>query len=94
MEYLSVYTDEQMRRHSVRPGITRLAQVSGRQDIPFSKRLELDLRYVDTRSLRLDVSILFQTLQVVLSSSGVKPGQDVREVDDIGLSHGVETRED
>ena len=62
MSYLSAYSEEQMRRHSVRPGITGLAQVSGRQDIPFSRRLELDVQYVDSWTMHLDVWILIQTL--------------------------------
>ena len=56
MEYLSVYTEEQMRR-PFGQARNHAAQVSGRQNIPFSRRLELDLRYVDTGSLRLDVWI-------------------------------------
>lgn len=86
MEYLERYTSEQMRRHDVRPGITGLAQVNGRQDIPFSKRLELDVWYVDHWSLMLDIKILWKTLVRVLGSAGVRTGQNVSEVDDIGLS--------
>ena len=84
-DYLRVYSAEQMRRHSVRPGITGLAQVSGRQAIPFSKRLELDVRYVDSWSLFLDFRILLQTLRIVLLCSDVKLDQDIRDVDDVGF---------
>ncbi len=89
MEYLDRYTPEQARRHDVRPGITGWAQVHGRQDIPFSRRLELDVWYVDHHSLWLDLKILFLTLGHALRSSGVRPGQEVAEVDDVGLHPSV-----
>jgi len=83
VEYLDRYTPEQARRHEVRPGITGWAQIHGRQDIPFSRRLEYDVWYVDNRNLRLDVRILVATLARVLHGSGVRLDQDVREVDDL-----------
>jgi sugar transferase EpsL len=86
MEYLSRYTPTQARRHEVRPGITGLAQVNGRQNIKFSKRLEYDVWYVDHISFLLDIKIIFLTFLRVVSSEGVKSGQDVHEVDDLGLS--------
>ena len=89
MEYLERYTSEQARRHDVRPGITGWAQVHGRQDIPFSRRLELDVWYVNHRSFWLDLKILFRTIGMALRSSGVRSGQDVAEVDDLGLHPSV-----
>ena len=86
IEYLPVYSPEQARRHEVRPGITGLAQISGRQDIPFSRRLELDVWYVDNWSIWLDFRILALTVYRMLRPTGVRPGQDVRDVDDLGLS--------
>lgn len=86
MEYLERYTTEQMRRHQVRPGITGWAQVNGRQTIRFSKRLDYDIWYVDHSSFILDLKIMFLTLFQVLTAAGVRSGQDVREVDDLGLS--------
>jgi lipopolysaccharide/colanic/teichoic acid biosynthesis glycosyltransferase len=86
MEYLPKYTGEQRRRHDVPPGITGLAQVNGRQNISFSKRLEYDIWYVDNWSLWLDIKILFKTVLDVFFTRGVVPGQDVDEVDDLGLS--------
>jgi lipopolysaccharide/colanic/teichoic acid biosynthesis glycosyltransferase len=86
MEYLDRYTPEQMRRHDVKPGITGISQISGRQQILFSKRLELDVYYVDTWSLLLDCRILISTIKLVAKRSGVLPGQDVVDVDDLGLS--------
>ena len=84
-EYLVRYTAEQHRRHSVRPGITGWAQVRSRQDIPFSRRLELDVWYVDHRSFALDMKILLMTFVRVLGGGGIHSGQDVVEVDDLGL---------
>lgn len=83
MSYLERYTPQQMRRHEVPPGITGWAQVNGRQNIKFSKRLELDVWYVEHCSLSLDIKILFLTLLRVCKSEGIKSGQDVREVDDL-----------
>ena len=68
--YLDRYTPDQMRRHEVRPGITGLAQISGRQDIPFEERFVLDLWYVEHVSLWLDLSILLRTPLAVLRRRG------------------------
>jgi sugar transferase EpsL len=85
MEYLDKYTAEQARRHAVRPGITGWAQVNGRQAITFSKRLELDVWYVDHVSLALDAEILLRTLLTVLGGAGQDTGQSLAEVDDLGF---------
>lgn len=85
MEYLAKYTPEQARRHEVRPGITGWAQVNGRQSIPFSKRLALDVWYVDHRSLSLDLRILAQTVAQVLVGHGQETGQSLADVDDLGF---------
>lgn len=84
MEYLERYTTDQMRRHDVMPGITGWAQIGGRTEIPFSRRLQLDLWYVDHWCLWLDVLILTRTVSRVLFSRGVKI-QILEEVDDLGL---------
>ncbi|MCX5743414.1 MAG: sugar transferase [Proteobacteria bacterium] len=84
-EYLARYTPEQHRRHAVRPGITGWAQVHGRQTIKFSKRIEYDLYYVDHWSLWLDLKILAMTVRDVFVAKGVIPGQNVDDVDDLGL---------
>jgi sugar transferase EpsL len=88
MEYLDRYTPEQMRRHEVKPGLTGWAQVNGRQEIVFSRRLALDVWYVDNLSFWLDMKILLITIPKVLGSRGVILGQEVAEVDDLGLSKG------
>jgi sugar transferase EpsL len=89
IEFLKWYSPEQMRRHDVKPGVTGWAQVQGRHDIPFSKRLELDVWYVDNRSLRLDLRIVGLTLLKVLSMRGSQPAQTDAEVDDVGLHDAV-----
>jgi lipopolysaccharide/colanic/teichoic acid biosynthesis glycosyltransferase len=87
--YLDRYTRTQARRHEVRPGLTGLAQINGRQDIPFSSRLELDVWYVDHWSLGLDVKILLVTVIRVLSASGVRGGQDDDDLVDLGPQEDV-----
>lgn len=84
-EYLQKYTPEQARRHDVKPGLTGWAQLHGRQDLVFSKRLQMDVWYVDHRSFFLDLKLIFQTLVTLhkLSASGASP--DVDKTDDLGL---------
>jgi lipopolysaccharide/colanic/teichoic acid biosynthesis glycosyltransferase len=74
MAYLDRYSPEQARRHDVRPGMTGLAQVSGRNSLTWEEKFELDVEYVDARSLRLDLAILARTVGAVLSRSGVSHG--------------------
>ncbi len=71
MHYLDHYTPEQSRRHDVLPGITGLAQISGRNELSWQKRFELDVWYVDHLSLELDLRILFKTLWQLPSGKGV-----------------------
>jgi lipopolysaccharide/colanic/teichoic acid biosynthesis glycosyltransferase len=71
MAYLPRYSPSQARRHSVRPGLTGLAQVSGRNALGWDERLALDVEYVDTRSLRLDLTILGRTVWIVLRRKGI-----------------------
>ncbi|GGR92209.1 hypothetical protein GCM10010169_40750 [Micromonospora fulviviridis] len=70
-EYLPRYSPTQARRHEVRPGITGLAQVRGRNSLSWEDKLRLDVRYVDTRTLRLDLSILLATVGTVLRREGI-----------------------
>ncbi len=75
IRYLPRYSAEQSRRHTVRPGITGWAQVNGRNEIDWDRKLELDVWYVDQRSLWLDVKILAMTFWTVMSAAGIsKPG--------------------
>jgi len=92
VEYLTKYTPNQKKRHDVPPGITGWAQVNGRQRLPFSRRLNLDLDYVDHWSNWLDLKIIGMTIIQMFKPSGVIPGQDVDEVDDLSLSPDRESR--
>jgi lipopolysaccharide/colanic/teichoic acid biosynthesis glycosyltransferase len=69
--YLPLYSDEQRRRHEVRPGITGWAQVNGRNGISWERRFELDVWYVDHRSLLLDARIAVMTIAAVFTARGV-----------------------
>lgn len=71
VEYLERYTPEQARRHQVRPGVTGLAQVKGRNGLSWDEKLALDVDYVDRRSFWLDMHILLGTVGVVLRRRGV-----------------------
>lgn len=67
------YTPRQRRRHEVRPGVTGWAQVQGRAGISWEERIELDVWYVDNRSLVLDLRILARTVGLLLSGRGLAP---------------------
>lgn len=71
VEYLSLYTDEQVRRHEVRPGITGWAQVNGRNDLSWEEKFNLDVWYVDNQSMLLDIKILLITIKKVFTRDGV-----------------------
>ena len=76
MEYLPHFTEEEMRRHDVRPGLSGLAQVSGRNNLGWDERLAMDVRYVNEMSFILDLQIFFRTVAIVISGKGVSaPGQ-------------------
>lgn len=70
LEYLEMYSPKEARRHSIRPGLTGLAQVQGRNSISWEQRFQLDLWYVDNVSLRLDIWILARTIGRVMSGEG------------------------
>ncbi len=69
--YLKVYTPEQMQRHEVRPGLTGLAQVSGRNAMSWEEKFECDIQYVRNHSMWLDLKILWQTFFLVLKRDGI-----------------------
>lgn len=76
VRYLDRYTPEQRRRHAVRPGLTGLAQVSGRNAITWDERLRLDVEYVETHTLRGDLAILWRTATKVVRRDGISaPGE-------------------
>lgn len=71
VEYLSLYTSEQARRHDVRPGVTGWAQVNGRNALSWDDKFRLDVWYVDNRSFWLDLKILFLTVKRVFAREGI-----------------------
>ena len=87
--YLELYRGEHWRRHEVRPGLTGLAQVNGRQDLTLKQRLDLDVDYVCRRRLRLDLTILLRTVVLVILGNGVRTGQSLADIDDIGLAEAL-----
>lgn len=72
VSYLDRYTPEQARRHEVRPGITGLAQVSGRNTLTWEEKFQLDVEYVDRRSLCLDLGILLKSVIPIVRGQGVQ----------------------
>lgn len=77
MDYLPLYTESQMRRHLVKPGITGWAQVNGRNSISWEEKFELDIWYVEHRSFLLDLKILWLTLLKTLRREGISHEGDV-----------------
>ena len=71
MEYNSRYTSRQFDRHNVKPGLTGWAQINGRNNISWEERFNLDLWYIDNKSLWLDLKILFLTAKNVILRSGI-----------------------
>lgn len=71
MEYLTLYTPEQSRRHEVRPGITGWAQVNGRNTISWEEKFSLDVWYVDNRSFWLDMKVLVLTVKNIINRHGI-----------------------
>ena len=79
-EYLSVYTEEEHHRHDVRPGISGLAQVNGRNYLPWDARLALDVEYVKRITLIGDIRIVMQTIKQVIRGTDVAPSTE--EIDE------------
>ena len=77
LEYLPLYSDEQMKRHNVIPGISGYAQVNGRNLISWKEKFKLDLYYVENQSFFLDFKILVLTLKNVLTASGINSNINV-----------------
>ena len=80
MEYLPLYSRDQARRHLVKPGLTGWAQIHGRNGISWADRLALDVWYVDHRSVRVDLQIMWRTIKIVLTRRGIsQPGRVTME---------------
>ncbi len=88
IEYLDRYTPEQMRRHEVLPGVTGLAQVSGRNNLSWEEKFERDVWYVDHHSALLDIKILGMTVAAVLGGKGASAPPHVGSLDFMGTAVG------
>lgn len=75
MEYLPLYSQEQYRRHEVRPGVTGWAQINGRNTLSWGDKFKLDIWYVDNHSMWLDLKILFLTVRKVIVKDGISADQ-------------------
>ena len=84
LRYLPFYTDKERLRHSVRPGITGLAQVNGRNTVRWDDRLAFDVKYVENMSCKQDVEILYKTVLKVVASENivVDPESIMQNLDD------------
>lgn len=80
IKYLPYYTTKEKKRHDVRPGITGLAQISGRNFLNWDKRLSTDVKYVENLSLKLDINIFIQTISCVISMKDVSVNSDEVEL--------------
>lgn len=72
MEYLPLYTEEQAKRHLVKPGITGWAQINGRNSLSWEEKFKMDLWYVENHNVILDIKILFMTTIKVIKSEGIQ----------------------
>ncbi|MDE6301590.1 MAG: sugar transferase [Muribaculaceae bacterium] len=84
IRYLELYNSRQARRHDVRPGITGLAQVNGRNNITWGQKFEYDVTYVGNLSLALDINILYKTILKVLNRSDINA--DDKTVGGVGFN--------
>ena len=71
VEYLELYSDEQKKRHNMKPGITGLAQINGRNAISWSEKLAYDVEYVENFNIFMDIKILFKTIYKVIKKEGI-----------------------
>ena len=77
MEYLPLYSEYQMRRHELRPGVTGWAQINGRNALSWEEKFALDVWYIENRSFWLDLQIILKTAAKVFSRAGVSADGDV-----------------
>ena len=77
VEYLKLYNDEQRKRHNVRPGLTGLAQVSGRNLISWEDRFEKDVEYINKITFRKDLGIILTTIKKVIKKEGISQENNV-----------------
>jgi lipopolysaccharide/colanic/teichoic acid biosynthesis glycosyltransferase len=87
VEYLPLYSEQQNRRHEVRPGITGWAQVNGRNAISWEEKFKLDVWYVDHQCLSLDLKVLALTLVTAIRGSGLNQSSVVITEKFVGTKH-------
>lgn len=87
VKYLDLYDHQQKRRHEVRPGLTGLAQISGRNSITWEEKFRQDIKYIDNISFLLDCKIIFQTVKKVFSREGINAG-DLETMEEFKGSEG------
>lgn len=86
VDYLDRYTPTQARRHEVRPGMTGLAQVRGRNSLSWDEKFALDVEYVDNRSIWLDLQILVETVRTVVTREGISAADHVTMEEFLGAA--------
>lgn len=89
--YLNYYTEEEMKRHDVRPGLSGYAQVHGRNNVNWDERLKLDIFYVDHVSLKMDLRVLIDTILIVLRREGISV-EEMTNFDDFRKKQWEENR--
>ena len=88
MSYLPLYSEEQVRRHDLRPGITGWAQVNGRNLLKLSKKFEYDVWYVNNCSLSLDLKIIYLTIMNIINRKNIGTGAgNMKDIDDLGFKN-------
>ena len=90
VKYLEHYNSFEMRRHEVRPGLTGLAQVNGRVALPWKRKFEMDVEYVDNVTFLMDLKILLQTVKKVLAREGITYKQGNVIITNYFKLHGAE----
>ena len=91
VRYLDYYTDEERKRHNVRPGLTGYAQIHGRNNVNWDERLKLDVYYVEHLSLKLDINVIMETVLIVLKREGISV-EDMTNFDDFRKKQWKENR--
>lgn len=91
-EFIDHYTPHQMRRHEVKPGMTGLAQVSGRNNLTWEEKFNLDVEYVEKQSILFDFKIMFKTFIVMLKKEGINAPDQVVGASRFSRSESTETK--
>ena len=93
VKYLPYYTEEEKHRHDVRPGLTGLAQVNGRNNLDWNERFETDLKYVNSISFKGDLTIMLNTIKSVLKHNDIEIPRESHDLDAIRKIKGEEKDE-